>query len=235
MKDIQCTAIIPAAGRGTRMNKKKLKQYIELNNKPILVYTLQAFEKCNNIDNIILVVGEKEVDYCIKEIVEKYKFRKIIYVIKGGNERQNSVYEGLRHVPDSTDIVLIHDGARPFINEKHIKETIGCAYKNGACVLGVPVKDTIKVINDNIIVDTPKRDSLWSIQTPQTFKRELIKSSYEKAIKDKYVATDDSMIVEKYSDINVKIVEGSYANMKITTNEDLIIAKSFITNGMTLD
>lgn len=231
MNNLQCTVIIPAAGKGKRMNHSTSKQYIELKEKPILVHTLEVFEKCKEISDIILVVGKDEIDYCKKQIIEKYRFEKIIYVIEGGKERQDSVYEGIKKVPDKTDIVLIHDGARPFINHNHIKETIIVAYKYHACVLGVRVKDTIKVIDkDNNIVDTPDRNTLWSIQTPQTFKKKLIQSVYDKAIEDKYVATDDSMLVEKYSDVKVKIVEGPYSNIKITTQEDLVFGNSFLYN-----
>ncbi|WP_193774561.1 2-C-methyl-D-erythritol 4-phosphate cytidylyltransferase [Vallitalea guaymasensis] len=229
MNNVQCTVIIPAAGKGKRMKNDKSKQYIELDGKPILAYTIDAFEKCNEIQNIILVVGKDEVDYCRKEIVEKYNYQKIIAILEGGKERQDSVYEGIKKVPEDSDIVLIHDGARPFIGAEQIKQTIDDGIKYGACVLGVKVKDTIKIVDDdNNIVDTPNRNNLWAIQTPQTFKKELIALAYQKAQNDNYCATDDSMLVEKYLDIKIKIVEGLYSNIKITTIEDLIIAKNFI-------
>lgn len=229
MNNVKCTVIIPAAGKGKRMKNDKSKQYIELDGKPILAYTIDVFEKCNEIQNIILVVGKDEVDYCRKEIVEKYNYQKIIAILEGGKERQDSVYEGIKKVPEDSDIVLIHDGARPFIGAEQIKQTIDDGIKYGACVLGVKVKDTIKVVDDdNNIVDTPNRNNLWAIQTPQTFKKELIALAYQKAQNDNYCATDDSMLVEKYLDIKIKIVEGLYSNIKITTIEDLIIAKNFI-------
>lgn len=229
MNNVKCTVIIPAAGKGKRMKNDKSKQYIELDGKPILAYTIDVFEKCNEIQNIILVVGKDEVDYCRKEIVEKYNYQKIIGILEGGKERQDSVYEGIKKVPEDSDIVLIHDGARPFIGAEQIKQTIDDGIKYGACVLGVKVKDTIKVVDDdNNIVDTPNRNNLWAIQTPQTFKKELIALAYQKAQNDNYCATDDSMLVEKYLDIKIKIVEGLYSNIKITTIEDLIIAKNFI-------
>lgn len=229
MDNINCTVIIPAAGKGKRMNNKTSKQYIELEHKPILAYTIDAFEKCDEIDNIILVVGKNEIGYVRKEIVEKYNFNKIIALIEGGKERQDSVYEGIKRLPSGTDVVLIHDGARPFIDNEVIKKAIINAYEYSACVVGVKVKDTIKVVdNDNYIVDTPNRNALWSIQTPQAFKKDLITLVYDEAKNNRYSATDDSMLVEKFSDIKVKIVEGSYSNIKITTREDLIIAKSFL-------
>ncbi|GKX30496.1 2-C-methyl-D-erythritol 4-phosphate cytidylyltransferase [Vallitalea longa] len=229
MDNIKCTVIIPAAGKGKRMNTKKSKQYIELLDKPILAYTIDAFEKCDKIDNIILVVGKNEIEYVRKEIVEKYNFNKVIEIIEGGKERQDSVYEGIKSLSSNTDVVLIHDGARPFIETELIEKAIINAYEYGACVVGVRVKDTIKVSDgDNNIIDTPNRNTLWSIQTPQAFKKDLITMVYGRGINDKYNATDDSMLVEKYSDIKVKIVEGAYSNIKITTSEDLIIAKSFL-------
>ncbi|GMQ63155.1 2-C-methyl-D-erythritol 4-phosphate cytidylyltransferase [Vallitalea maricola] len=229
MNNVQCTVIIPAAGKGKRMKHDKSKQYIEIDGKPILAYTIDAFEKCDEIQNIILVVGKEEVDYCRKEIVEKYKFQKIIAILEGGKERQDSVYEGIKKVPEDSDIVLIHDGARPFVGAEQIKQTIDNGIRYGACVLGVKVKDTIKVVDDdNNIVDTPNRNNLWAIQTPQTFKKELITLAYQKAQNDNYCATDDSMLVEKYLDIKIKMVEGIYSNIKITTTEDLVIAKNFI-------
>ena len=175
------------------------------------------------------MVGKDEVDYCRKKIVEKYNYQKIIAILEGGKERQDSVYEGIKKVPEDSDIVLIHDGARPFIGTEQIKQTIDGGIRYGACVLGVKVKDTIKVVDDdNNIVDTPNRNNLWAIQTPQTFKKELIALAYQKAQNDNYCATDDSMLVEKYLDIKIKIVEGLYSNIKITTIEDLIISKNFI-------
>lgn len=228
MNNLQCTVIIPAAGQGKRMNSSISKQYITLNDKPILVHTLECFEKCLEITNIILVVGKGEIPYCDKEIIVKYGFKKIIDIIEGGKERQDSVYEGIKIVPKETDIILIHDAARPLVNINDIKRTIKCAKEFGACVLGVKVKDTIKISDENKnIIDTPDRGALWSIQTPQVFKKELISLVHHLAAKEKYIGTDDSMLVEKYSDIKVRIVEGSYTNIKITTNEDLLFAKNF--------
>lgn len=229
MSDIKSTVIIPAAGKGKRMNTKKSKQYIELLDKPILVYTIEAFEKCDQIDNIIIVVGEDEIEYVKKDIMEKYHLKKVISIVKGGKERQDSVYEGIKNVPQDTDIVLIHDGARPFIDKETIIRTIDTANECSACVVGVKVKDTIKTVNNNnIIIDTPNRNSLWAIQTPQAFKKELIIRAYNKAKVEGIKATDDSMLIEQCSNTQVKIVEGAYSNIKITTKEDLIFAKGYL-------
>lgn len=225
MNQLKCTVIIPAGGKGKRMNHYKSKQYIELKGKPILEHTLEVFMRCKAIQHIIIVVGKGEVDYCKQAIIKRHSLDKVIDVVEGGKERQDSVYEGIKCVPDETDIVLIHDAARPFIKEEHILATIEEAYTSGACVLGVRVKDTIKVVNhENHIVDTPNRRMLWAIQTPQTFKKDIINEAYDQAIKDKFVATDDAMVVEKYSNTAIKIIEGSYSNIKITTPEDLMIA-----------
>lgn len=227
MTPIKSTVIIPAAGKGKRMNHQCSKQYIMLKDKPILVHTLEAFIRSDMIRDIIIVVGKGEIDYCRKEIVESYKLNKVYKIIEGGKERQDSVYEGIKAIAEDTDIILIHDAARPFIEERHIAATIKEAWQNGACALGVPVKDTIKVVNqDSMVIDTPKRSTLWAIQTPQTFQASIIKEAYKKAMTEGYVGTDDAMIVEQYSDRAIKILEGSYGNIKITTREDLIIANS---------
>lgn len=228
MNNLQCTVIIPAAGKGKRMGSSISKQYLMINNKPILVHTIEVFEKCKEITNIILVVGKGEITYC-ENLIKEYGFNKIVDIIEGGKERQDSVYKGIKMLPDETDIVLIHDAARPLINVTDIKNTIMCAKESEACVLGVKVKDTIKVVdNDKNIIDTPNRIGLWSIQTPQVFKKELITLVHDLASKEKFIGTDDSMLVEKYADKKVKIVEGSYSNIKITTKEDIIFAQSII-------
>lgn len=229
MNKFKSTVIIPAAGKGKRMNQKISKQYIELNNKPILVHTLEVFEKCSAIDDIILVVGKGEIEYNKEEVIKKYNFNKVLHVLEGGVERQDSVYEGIKKVPSDTDVVLVHDAARPFVQTKHIEKTIESAIIHEACVLGVRTKDTIKKVDDNSYVeDTPNREYLWLVQTPQVFKKDLIVKVYNEAMLDGYKATDDSMLVEKYAGIKVKMVEGDYANIKITTEEDLIIGHSLL-------
>lgn len=226
---IKTTVIIPAAGQGKRMGSDGKKQYLNLKGKPILVHTLEVFDKCTKINNIILVVGKGEVEYCKEEIVKKYKINKISNIVEGGKERQDSVYEGLKKIPDETDIVLVHDAARPFVKEVDIHNIITQTVKNKACVLGVKAKDTIKIVNkNNKIVDTPNRDLLWLVQTPQVFSKDIIMSAYNKAMVESFKATDDSMIVERYSDVQVKMVEGSYSNIKITTQDDLIIGERFL-------
>lgn len=227
-KDQYISVIIAAAGMSNRMGSKINKQFISINNKPILVHTLEKFEGCSYVDEIILVAKEDEIDYCRKEIIKRYNFNKVAKIIRGGKERQDSVYNGILALDEKTDIVLSHDGARPFVKIENIIDGIKGAYKDGACVVGVPVKDTIKVVeSSNGIVETPKRDMLWAAQTPQCFKKEIIQEGYRKAIEDGYIGTDDSGLVERMG-LDVKIIMGSYENIKITTPEDLILAESIL-------
>jgi 2-C-methyl-D-erythritol 4-phosphate cytidylyltransferase len=227
-KDQYISVIIAAAGMSNRMGSKINKQFIFINNKPILVHTLEKFEECSYIDEIILVAKEDEVDYCRKEIVKKYNFNKVSKIIRGGKERQDSVYNGILALNEKTNIVLSHDGARPFVKIENIIDGIKGASKYGACVVGVPVKDTIKVVgSSDEIAETPKRDMLWAAQTPQCFKKEIIQEGYRKAIEDGYIGTDDSGLVERMG-IDVKMIMGSYENIKITTPEDLILAESIL-------
>ena len=214
--------IIVAAGSGSRMNMGINKQFIKLNNKEIIVYTLEKFYKHKNIDEIVVVVKEQEAKFFKKEIIDKYNFENI-KIAYGGKERQNSVYNGLKMLDKKCDIVLVHDGARPFISEQLIDSCIEEAKSHNAVVVGVPVKDTIKVINeDNDIVDTPERSKLWAVQTPQTFNYDILVKSYEDAFENKFYGTDDAMLVERIG-YKVKMIEGSYNNIKITTQEDLNI------------
>ena len=227
-KDYFVSVIIAAAGMSNRMGSKINKQFIAIDNKPILAHTLEKFDKCKYIDEIIVVSKEEEVEYCRKEIVKKYGFKKVTNIVRGGKERQDSIYNGIMALNEKTDIVLTHDGARPFIRTESIEAGISGVIEYGACVIGVPVKDTIKVIDPNKVVHhTPKRDLLWAAQTPQCFWADLLKQGYEYAIDEGIVGTDDSSLVEKIGQ-PIKMIMGSYDNIKITTPEDLIIADSFI-------
>ncbi|MBZ2175208.1 2-C-methyl-D-erythritol 4-phosphate cytidylyltransferase [Schnuerera sp. xch1] len=233
-KNQYISVIIAAAGMSNRMGSKINKQFIYLNDKPILAHTVEKFEKCKYVDEIIIVAKEDEINYCKKEIIKRYKFRKVSKIVRGGRERQESVYNGILALDRKTNIVLSHDGARPFVKVKNIIDSIKGAIKYGACVIGTPVKDTIKIVANNKDIDnTPKRDLLWAAQTPQCFKKEIIMEGYRKAIEDKFVGTDDSMLVERLG-INVKVIMGNYENIKITTPEDLIIAESILKDRDTI-
>lgn len=212
--------VIVAAGSGSRMKRDINKQFIKLDGKEIIAYTIEKFYKSEDIDDIVIVIKENEEKYFIENIINKYGFDNI-KLAYGGKERQDSVYNGIKKLNRNCEIVLIHDGARPFVNEDIIKNSIEEAKENNAVVVGVPVKDTIKVVDsDGNIVDTPNRSLLWSVQTPQSFKYEIITKAYEYAYSNDYYGTDDAMLVEHIG-YNVKMIQGSYDNIKITTEEDL--------------
>ena len=213
------TAIVLAGGSGKRMKAQVSKQYIELKGKPILYYTLKAFED-SIADEIILVTEQGEEEYCRKQIVEKYGLHKISKIVPGGRERYHSVYCGLRAIA-TTDIVMIHDGARPYVSKQSINDLVECLKTYDAGLLMVPCKDTIKEVKEGIVVKTLKRETLMQAQTPQVFKSEDIKVAYQKAKDEGYVATDDSQLFERYIDKDIKAVLGDYSNLKITTQEDL--------------
>ena len=217
------TAIVLAAGSGSRMKSKTKKQFMEIKGKPVIWYSLFEFEK-SRVDEIILVTGKEDIDYCKKEIVEKYNLKKIKNVVAGGSERYESVYNGLKEV--TGNIVLINE-----IIERSIEGTI----KSDACVVGVPVKDTIKRANkEGYIIDTPNRSELWITQTPQSFKTDLVKMAYKKMKEELEKGnttlniTDDAMVVEEFTTNQVRFVQGDYKNIKVTTPEDIDIAELFI-------
>ncbi len=238
---MKTTAIVLSAGRGTRMNSDVAKQYLPLKGRPVLFYCMDIFQK-SFIDEIILVCAKEDIEYCKEEIVDKYGFSKVSQIVPGGKERYNSVFNGLCAISDVSrkaseeSYVFIHDGARPFVDMDMLERVLDEVKVHKACITGVPVKDTIKVSDaDGFVCDTPNRSSLYQVQTPQVFEYKLIKDAYkevldkEQELREKGVSiTDDAMIVEAVSDIKVKIVEGSYRNIKITTPEDMIVAASFI-------
>lgn len=216
-------AIILAGGRGTRMNSDRSKQFLSINGKPLIYYTIKAFAENRNIDSIVLVLPKDEIQYCVDEVIERYKL-KIDKIVEGGKERQDSVYNALNALNDC-ETVLIHDGARPFVTNNIIENGIKYANKYGATAPGVTPKDTIKVKNqDDFSVSTPERSSLVSVQTPQCFKYDIIKKCHEHIKKDNVKVTDDTMAVERDGH-NVYIYQGDYTNIKVTTPEDLIIAE----------
>ncbi|MGH4138729.1 2-C-methyl-D-erythritol 4-phosphate cytidylyltransferase [Clostridium sp.] len=220
-------AIILAAGKGSRMGEPINKQYLNIKKHPILYYTLKAFMQCNCIDDIIVVVAEGEMDYCREEIIEKYDFFKVKNVVLGGKERQQSVLNGLKAV-SNCEVVLIHDGARPFITEAIIKNAIIYANLYGATACGVRPKDTIKIKDSSgFSMKTPDREMLFCVQTPQAFKYELILNCHNKIKEEGIRVTDDTMVVERYGN-KVYLYEGSYNNIKITTPEDLEMGRQIL-------
>lgn len=250
MKKKRCTAIVLAAGQGSRMKSDVAKQYMLLKDKPLIWYALHAVEESSVIDDCILVTGAEDISYVKEEIVAKYGFRKVTGVVAGGKERYDSVYNGLRAVVGGAvaegsenvqalnrdGYIFIQDGARPFLTEEILEHCYKAVEKYHACVAGMPVKDTIKLADDEgYAAQTPDRSHLWQIQTPQAFDTLLIVSAYEKMMREKenlmregISITDDAMTVERFTGQKVKLVEGSYENIKITTPEDLRIAEALL-------
>jgi 2-C-methyl-D-erythritol 4-phosphate cytidylyltransferase len=221
-------AILAAAGQGKRLGKQTPKPFIMLCNHPMIYYSLKVLSESNLIDYILVVVAKDNIAYCQREIVEKYKFKKVAKVVEGGRHRQDSVYNGLKEVLPDTDLVLIHDSARPFITHQLIEDTIADAKDIGAAIVGVPPIDTVKSINDGQwIEETWDRDSLVMIQTPQVFKYALLKDAYEKAYQDNFLATDDALLVRRLGG-KVKLVKGDYENIKITVPHDLLVAEAIL-------
>ncbi len=228
MEKQKYAAIVLAAGSGKRMNSKVHKQYLIIQDRPVLYYSLKAFED-SAVDEIVLVVGKGEEEFCRKEIVDKYGISKVKAIVEGGKERYHSVFEGLKQTSDA-DYVLIHDGARPFVNQKIIRRCMLEVPEYQACVVGMPVKDTIKIADEGgYAKQTPDRKNVWMIQTPQTFSYALIYEAYEEMLKTEDAAiTDDAMVLERTKGKKSKLIEGSYRNIKITTPEDLLIANVYL-------
>lgn len=221
------TAVIVAAGKGRRMGTEISKQFLPLCGKEILAHTVEKFEKAACIRDIILVTGGDALQD-VRQMAQEYGWKKIISVTEGGRERQDSVFLGLQQVPQDTEIVLIHDGVRPFVTEEILERSIAAAKETGGCVAGVPAKDTIKVCDaEGFAIATPDRSTLRQIQTPQTFRRKEILAAYEKAKADGFLGTDDASVAE-YSGFPVQVIMGSYRNIKITTKEDLLIGAAFL-------
>lgn len=229
-------AVVLAAGQGKRMGTETAKQYLLLDGKPVLYYALQAFEQ-SEVDTVILVTGKDEIEYCQKEIVDFFGFQKVKAVVPGGKERYHSVACGLQALEKAeTELVLIHDGARPFVTPEMIRKLIVETRAKEACVIGTPVKDTIKIADEEgRCAQTPPRNKVWAVQTPQSFLFDLVSDAYGKLLEkeEELLAqglqiTDDAMVVEHMTDRKVYLVEGDYTNIKLTTPEDLVISEAFL-------
>jgi len=223
-------ALIPAAGMGKRMGASINKQYLELDGVPIVARTIAQFERCELIDAIYLVIPHDEIPYCQEHVVEACGFKKIAAIVPGGKERQNSVMNGLNAIRkdfSENDIIVIHDGVRPFVTEKLLQQSIEIAKAHDGALVAVPVKDTIKTVMDGIVTGTPLRENLWQAQTPQTFRFSIIYKAHTSANNSGFIGTDDASLVEKQGGM-VQIVAGDYKNIKITTPEDLILAEAFL-------
>lgn len=249
MEKKRCTAIVLAAGRGSRMGGGVAKQYMLLDGRPLIWYALHAIEESSVIDDCILVTGAEDISYVEEEIVARYGFKKVTAVVAGGKERYDSVYSGLRAAvdvcgqngkntcaADRDGYIFIQDGARPFLTEEILERCYEAVKKDHACVVGMPVKDTIKTVDANDFArETPDRRFLWQVQTPQVFDAPLILSAYERLMQEKerllregVSITDDAMAVETFTDCKVRLVEGDYRNIKVTTPEDMAVAEAFL-------
>lgn len=222
LTSVSVGVVIPAAGQGKRMGTKESKQFLLFHQKPIFLHTIEVFENHPEVDEIVVVVRETEIERT-KRLIKEHGIKKVSKVVAGGRERQESVFMGLKVI--TTDLVLVHDAVRPFVTEKAITRLISEIRDYNAAILAVPMKDTVKKVEQNCVSGTLQRNQLWSVQTPQGFRRELLLKAHIEAEKNNDFATDDSALVEKLG-VNVRVVDGEYTNIKITTPEDLIFAEA---------
>ena len=225
---MRTVAIVPAAGSGNRMGRELSKQYLSLGRMPILVHTLNVFEKCPLVDALLVVVPPPDVESVRTEMLPRWNLKKLAGIIPGGKERQDSVRAGIEALDRDTDIVIVHDAVRPFITVGLIENCIRAAEEEGAATVGVPVKDTVKEVGaDGRVMRTCDRNLLWLTQTPQAFRRDIIENAHRAAVRDGYRGTDDTSLVERLG-IAVRMIRGDYGNIKITTPEDLVIAEALL-------
>jgi len=209
------------------MGTEVKKQYLLLDDKPLFIHTLEVMERQKKVTDVILVVPSVDHDFC-SELIKKYSIKKVLCIVSGGDTRGASVYNGLQAVPEDSEFVVVHDGARPFLSQKLLEDVLEAAKIEGVAIAGVPVKDTIKQVKlDGLVQETLERNLLWIIQTPQVFRKEILLECYKKALEDDLQGTDDASIVEAYG-YSVKVVMGDYHNIKITTKEDLEYAEYFL-------
>ena len=221
-------AIIPAAGRGKRIGASVPKQFLEIQGEPLLHHTLTVFAYCKLIDYVVLVMPQADVDKVGKDWLNKYEI--VREVVVGGEQRQDSVYNGFNSLERTTDIVVVHDGVRPFVTPQMITATVEGAQQHGAAITAIPVNDTIKQAIDGFVKQTVSRDGLWRVQTPQAFQYGLLQQAFKKAKEDSYYGTDEGALIE-YLGERVKIVPGSELNIKITRKEDLALGESLLSRA----
>jgi 2-C-methyl-D-erythritol 4-phosphate cytidylyltransferase len=225
-------ALVPAAGRGLRMGGSVPKQYLSIGGEPLIVQSLRTLQAAPVVGQIILAVPSADIEYCQHEIVLRYRFTKVTKVVAGGAERQDSVRHALAQVPSDTDIVLIHDAVRPFVTQRMIEEVVAAAWKEGAAIIALPMRDTVKQVGtDGMIERTVDRTPLWLAQTPQAFRRDWIETAHRNAHAEGVRATDDAFLVE-WLGYSVAVVEGSGENIKVTRPEDLVIGEAILASRM---
>ncbi len=230
MTAFKSVALIPAAGMGKRMGASINKQYLLLQDMPIVARTISIFEQSPLIDAIYLVIPAEEIAYCREHVITSCGFRKVVAIVPGGTERQYSVMNGLRAMREQVtaeSVIVIHDGVRPLITPELIRNSIETARSNDGALVAVPAKDTIKFVANGIVTGTPDRETLWLAQTPQTFRFDVIYAAHQAAESDRFMGTDDASLVERTGG-HVKIIRGDYRNIKITTPEDLVLAEAFL-------
>ncbi len=220
-------AIVAAAGMGKRMKNRINKQFLEIDGSPILAHTLKKIESSKYVDFIIILIKQSDI-YYVGSILHEYRITLPFKIVYGGEERQDSIYNGLMNLPEETKIVMTHDGARPNVSVEKVDLAIESVFETGACTLANRVKDTIKVSSNGNTVDyTPNRDELWAVQTPQVFFKDILLKAYTQAYEENYYGTDDCFLVEKTGK-KVKLILNDYRNIKITTPEDLVLAEALI-------
>jgi 2-C-methyl-D-erythritol 4-phosphate cytidylyltransferase len=224
--------IIVAAGRGKRINQRLPKQFLKIGDRPLVAYTIERFEGCSQIEEIVLVVPEDYLSFCQQEIVDRYGLKKVRRILAGGEHRQDSVWNGLKALPTNTNVVIVHDGVRPFVPQEKINEGINVCAHWRAVITAVPAKDTVKEVRGLKVVGTVDREKLYLVQTPQFFDYQLLMKAYKRANEEGKYYTDDSALVEALGE-EVKVIEGSYENVKVTTSEDLEFAKFLFSKGST--
>lgn len=226
------TALIPAAGVGKRMGRHVAKQFLSLGDKPMLAHTLLVFQRSADVDEIIPILSQGDIAGCLKDIIERFHITKVKTLVVGGRERQDSVYNGMQKLGPDTEVVIVHDGVRPFVTQEMIRYTVAVAAKGGCVTVGVPLKDTVKEVNaDGVVRRTLERGRLWAIQTPQAFPANMLRRAYDEAYKSGFYSTDDAALAE-HAGYEVRVIMGSYENIKITTPEDLVFAEEILSRRM---
>ena len=218
--------VVPAGGSGSRMGVRQPKQYLAVGGAPILVLTLRALARCRAVDGLIVAAPADRLA-ATRDLLRRFRVPRVLDVVPGGAERQDSVREGLQAAPPDADWIVVHDAVRPFITPDLIERVLAAARVPGAATCGWPVRDTVKRVKDSVVEATLPREGLWLTQTPQAFRRELLREAHDKALRDGYEGTDDAMLVERLGG-RVAMVEGLPRNLKITTPEDLRTARSWV-------
>lgn len=228
---MRVAAVIAAAGLGRRMQKDIPKTYLPLAGKPILIHTLEVFEKVPEVHEVLVVVHPEDLEFCQEEVLAPYPLKKVLRVVPGGKERQDSVYNALkvlRRESEDLEVILVHDGVRPLVPPALVRQVVIAARRHGAAILGIPCQDTLKRVNSRQeVVDTVDRQELWQVQTPQAFRTALLWRAYQEAVSQGFYATDEAALVEALGQ-PVVVVPGSPLNLKITTQDDLKMAEAFL-------